>query len=137
VNIGITRTCRALVLAAAAASLALGLWLGVPRRRDRPREPAWSVHLAPLVTAPLADGRPSALVIPPTVSPLAARNLLFETVWLRPGVRWLPRTRLPGPAGPSTAVLITPRGAPASIPPPGWREAWRRGWITVLERSRR
>jgi len=125
---------RDLVLVTVLAAWAV---LGIARAWHQavtaPRSPTWEVHLAPLRQAPLPAGAAVGLLVAAAGADREDIKLvLLEAVWQRPDLRWALLEEWP-PALPAEALVAI--GAAAT--PPGWREAWRQGLVTVYRRVQR
>jgi len=128
--------CRAAAILAAVLAVAIGVGEVIRVHPSSVTEPRWSRHLTPLLRAPIRDGGVTAFIVPSGLDKLDADRLFFETVWLRPQVRWLPAKALPTSDKAAVAVLIAP--PPAARPGPEesspWQVLWHEGWITVMTR---
>ncbi|TAM47235.1 MAG: hypothetical protein EPN53_12090 [Acidobacteria bacterium] len=125
---------RAQKLAALAAGL-LCLAMGV---HDACRQPGaaerrlmFAAVLRPLAALPLPAGTVVALVVPPAIVAGGGegRPVFYEAVWRRPDLLWSSAPEVDRVETCRYAVVVGP--FPAAAP---WRQIWRSGRLTLLER---
>jgi hypothetical protein len=121
-----TRVRRWLPVATLAAWALVGLGRAAHQTVTAPRAPAWEHHLAPLREAPLAAGAAVALLPAITGAGGDLKAVLMEAAWQRPDLRWALLSAWP--AGPPPAAVVT---VGAGAVPPGFRQTWRQGLISV------
>ena len=113
-----------------AAWAALGAGRAWRQAATSSRAPTWENTLAPLRQAPLPVGAAVGLLVAAAgAGPEEVKPVLMEAAWQRPDLRWALLSEWP-PAQPAEALVAVG----AAAPPPGWREAWRQGIVTVYRR---
>ena len=132
-NATVIRFRQRLLVAALAAWALLGAGRFWHQVVTAPRSPAWERHLAPLREAPIPAGTEVGLLAAAGSSSREdVKPLLMEAAWQRPDLHWALLDGWPPGRSATTAVAVG-----AAAPPPGWRETWRQGMITVYGRERR